>query len=72
MQLAEQPDVSNDNLKDYDVEVFDDDDFYHQMLRELIEKKTSDVNDPIALSRYTGEALWGAKIKVWFRGNYNF
>ncbi|XP_052801030.1 protein AATF-like [Mya arenaria] len=42
---------SADEEKDYDVEIFDDDDFYHQMLRELIEKKTTDVNDPVALSR---------------------
>ena len=39
------------NIKDYDEEIYDDDDFYHQMLRELIEKKTTDVNDPVALSR---------------------
>uniref|UniRef100_K1QS13 Protein AATF n=1 Tax=Magallana gigas TaxID=29159 RepID=K1QS13_MAGGI len=36
----------------YDPEIFDDSDFYHQQLRELIERKTSDINDPIALSRY--------------------
>ncbi|XP_062570249.1 protein AATF-like [Saccostrea cucullata] len=35
----------------YDAEIFDDSDFYHQQLRELIERKTSDINDPIALSR---------------------
>ena len=40
-----------DSLKDYEPEIFDDDDFYHQLLRELIERKTSDVNDPVALSR---------------------
>ncbi|XP_053384310.1 protein AATF-like [Mercenaria mercenaria] len=40
-----------DSSKDNDVEIFDDDDFYHQLLRELIEKKTSDVSDPVALSR---------------------
>ena len=69
--MAEQPDVSNDNLKDYDAEVFDDDDFYHQMLRELIEKKTSDVNDPVALSRYREIRFW-TMIEVWFRGDLNF
>ena len=42
---------SHDTLKDYEPEIFDDDDFYHQLLRELIERKTSDVNDPVALSR---------------------
>jgi len=44
--------------KDYDEEVFDDDDFYHQLLRELIEKKTSDVNDPVALSRSVTASHW--------------
>ena len=42
---------STDNSKDYEEEIFDDDDFYHQLLRELIERKTADINDPIALSR---------------------
>ena len=32
-------------------EIFDDDDFYHQLLRELIERKTSGVTDPIALGQ---------------------
>ncbi|XP_048242589.1 protein AATF-like [Haliotis rufescens] len=36
---------------DYDGEVFDDSDFYHQLLRELIERKTSELNDPVAISR---------------------
>ncbi|CAM1293542.1 AATF (predicted), partial [Pycnogonum litorale] len=40
-----------DHLKSYDSEIFDDDDFYHSLLRELIERKTSDINDPIALGR---------------------
>ena len=43
--------VNQEHLKDYDTEIFDDSDFYHQLLRELIEKKTSDINDPVALSR---------------------
>ncbi|KAJ3123128.1 GTP-binding protein Rho1 [Nowakowskiella sp. JEL0407] len=38
------------HLKDYDVEVFDDTDFYHQLLKELIESKVSDIDDPIAMS----------------------
>ena len=36
---------------DYSEEIFDDDDFYHQLLRELIERKTSGVTDPIALGQ---------------------
>ena len=35
-----------------DVEIFDDSDFYHQQLRELIEKKSTDTNDPVAISRF--------------------
>lgn len=37
--------------QEYDVEIFDDDDFYHQLLRDLIEYKSSDVTDPIQLSK---------------------
>ncbi|ODN04313.1 Protein AATF [Orchesella cincta] len=40
------------NLEKVDPEIFDDDDFYHQLLRELIERKTSNVNDPIQLSHH--------------------
>ncbi|XP_037086596.1 protein AATF-like, partial [Pollicipes pollicipes] len=40
-----------DGKRDYDDEVFDDNDFYHQLLRELIERKTVDVSDPLALGR---------------------
>ncbi|XP_074660087.1 protein AATF-like [Tubulanus polymorphus] len=43
--------VSRDHLNDYDPEIFDDNDFYHQLLRELIERKTSAITDPVALSR---------------------
>ena len=36
---------------DLDPEIFDDDDFYHHLLRELIESKTgNDSNDPMLLS----------------------
>lgn len=34
-----------------DEEIFDDDDFYHQLLRELIDRKTTNVQDPVQLSR---------------------
>ncbi|XP_067937616.1 protein AATF-like isoform X2 [Watersipora subatra] len=34
-----------------DPEIFCDDDFYHQLLRELIEQRTSRSDDPIAMSR---------------------
>ncbi|KAM9384807.1 protein AATF [Pholidichthys leucotaenia] len=44
---------SNAHLKDLDEDIFDDDDFYHQLLRELIECKTSaaDPNDQVAMGR---------------------
>ncbi|KAG8451333.1 hypothetical protein GDO86_003517 [Hymenochirus boettgeri] len=44
---------SNSHLKDLDEEIFDDDDFYHQLLREVIERKTSslDPNDQVAMGR---------------------
>ncbi|XP_034156623.2 protein AATF [Pangasianodon hypophthalmus] len=44
---------ANAHLKDLDEEIFDDDDFYHQLLRELIERKTSaaDPNDQVAMGR---------------------
>ncbi|XP_075445615.1 protein AATF isoform X2 [Ascaphus truei] len=44
---------SNAHLKDLDEEIFDDDDFYHQLLRELIERRTSsiDPNDQVAMGR---------------------
>ncbi|XP_074869738.1 protein AATF isoform X2 [Carettochelys insculpta] len=44
---------SNTHLKDLDEEIFDDDDFYHQLLRELIERKTSslDPNDQVAMGK---------------------
>ncbi|XP_038052871.1 protein AATF-like [Patiria miniata] len=41
----------NSHLKDFDEETFDDDDFYHQLLRELIEKRTSSTTDPVQLTR---------------------
>ncbi|XP_021560222.1 protein AATF isoform X2 [Neomonachus schauinslandi] len=56
--LPGQPEIlpqapANAHLKDLDGEVFDDDDFYHQLLRELIERKTSslDPNDQVAMGR---------------------
>ena len=44
-----QPD--NGSRQEFNEEIFDDDDFYHQLLRELIERKTSGVTDPIALGQ---------------------
>ena len=39
------------HLKDYDEEIFDDQDFYNQLLRELIDRKSNCLSDPIELSR---------------------
>ncbi|XP_013880130.1 protein AATF [Austrofundulus limnaeus] len=50
---GEQQLKTNAHLKDLDEDVFDDDDFYHQLLRELIERRTSaaDPNDQVAVGR---------------------
>lgn len=38
-------------MKDYDEEIFDDQDFYNQLMRELIDRQTSNVLDPVELAR---------------------
>ncbi|KAK9974175.1 hypothetical protein ABG768_022281 [Culter alburnus] len=52
-EAAELAVKANVHLKDMDEEIFDDDDFYHQLLRELIERKTSatDANDQVAMGK---------------------
>jgi hypothetical protein len=37
--------------KNYISEIFDDDDFYHTLLRELIQRKATDLNDPMAIAK---------------------
>ncbi|CAG5036078.1 unnamed protein product [Parnassius apollo] len=51
-QNQENP-VTKDRKDDdeYIPEIFDDSDFYHQLLRELIECKSADISDPVQLSR---------------------
>lgn len=44
-------DVENTKDHEYNNNIYDDDDFYHQLLRELIEVKSADITDPIQLSR---------------------
>lgn len=44
-------DNDGSRIQEYDPEIFDDDDFYHQLLRDLIEYKSSNVTDPVQLSR---------------------
>lgn len=36
---------------DVDPEIFDDDDFYHKLLRDYIEKKSADITDPSQLGK---------------------
>ncbi|XP_052064217.1 protein AATF-like [Mytilus californianus] len=52
-QINNEPttDMTGDHLRNHDAEIFDDSDFYHQQLRELIERKTADIEDPVAISR---------------------
>lgn len=38
-------------VQEYDSEIYDDDDFYHQLWRESIEYNSSDITDPVQLSK---------------------
>lgn len=38
-------------VEEYDPEIYDDDDFYHELLREFIHQKTSGITDPTQLSK---------------------
>ncbi|XP_069575820.1 protein AATF [Brachyistius frenatus] len=50
---AELQPKANAHLRNLDEDIFDDDDFYHQLLRELIERRTgaADPNDQVAAGR---------------------
>ncbi|VEN40434.1 unnamed protein product [Callosobruchus maculatus] len=50
-ELEENAEEEVQQIDEYNTEIFDDDDFYHQMLRELIEMKSADVTDPVQLGR---------------------
>ena len=50
-EISEKFDENGRHIQKYDSEIFDDDDFYHQLLRELIEHKSSGISDPIQLSK---------------------
>lgn len=41
----------NNQETNYDVEIFNDDDFYHQLLKELIDTKAADSTDSLSLSK---------------------
>ncbi|CAG9530407.1 unnamed protein product [Cercopithifilaria johnstoni] len=43
--------IGTDESDNYDAEIFDDDDFYQQLLKELIERKSANVIDPVEMSR---------------------
>ena len=46
------PETKEVDYEEFDPEIYDDDDFYHQLLRELIEKKTGEAgSNQIALGR---------------------
>lgn len=42
---------TDEQEEEYDCEIFDDDDFYHQLLRELIDSKTSNDSNTLSVSR---------------------
>ncbi|KAL3991095.1 Apoptosis-antagonizing transcription factor C-terminal family protein [Acanthocheilonema viteae] len=43
--------IGADENNNYDAEIFDDDDFYQRLLKELIERKSANVIDPVEMSR---------------------
>jgi protein AATF/BFR2 len=43
--------TEQEQSKEYSTEIYDDTDYYHQLLRELIERKSTDVTDPVQLGR---------------------
>lgn len=43
--------TGQEECKEYNTEIYDDTDYYHQLLRELIERKSSDITDPVQLGR---------------------
>ncbi|CAF1283171.1 unnamed protein product [Adineta steineri] len=44
--------ISNDLTTKINPEIFDDGDFYHQLLREYIERKTASITDPEQISKH--------------------
>ena len=45
------PETSTDLTTQLNPELFDDGDFYHQLLREYIERKTASITDPEQISK---------------------
>jgi protein AATF/BFR2 len=50
VEKKEEEEHVDQHLANYDPEIFDDTDFYQQLLKELIESRMSETDDPIALS----------------------
>ncbi|GLH04717.1 Protein Aatf [Gryllus bimaculatus] len=50
-QILGEPEPSENLQPDHDPEIFDDSDFYHQLLRELIERRSDDSTDANTLGR---------------------
>ncbi|XP_042145102.1 protein AATF [Ixodes scapularis] len=50
-ESSQQNEATTIGSREIDEEIFDDDDFYHHLLREIIERKSSNVENPVALSR---------------------
>ncbi|KAJ3274157.1 Sulfate permease 2 [Terramyces sp. JEL0728] len=49
-EQEQQPEETRDkHLNDYDKEIFDDGDYYQQLLKELIESRLTDTEDPVLL-----------------------
>ena len=46
------PETSTDLATKTNVDLFDDGDFYHQLLREYVERKTASITDPEQISKY--------------------
>lgn len=56
--------MGQENDEQYNTEIFDDDDFYHQLLTELIKNRSADLTDPIQLSRQWIQLQnWRTKMK---------
>ncbi|XP_057338805.1 protein AATF-like [Microplitis mediator] len=47
----DETDEDGRRIHEYDHEIYDDDDFYQQLLRDLIEQKTAHITDPLELGR---------------------
>lgn len=49
--IIDESDEESNDLEPYNENIYDDGDFYHQLLKELIEFKSSDITDPVQLGQ---------------------